>query len=152
MTDILAADELLLERRFDASPDQVFRIWSAREHLLRWWGPKDFTCTAFDLEFREGGAWRACIVSDSYPEIWMRGIYREIVPGRRLVFSFIWEDDLARGAPETLVTVTFEADGRGTRQRFHQAPFRTAEGRDSHLSGWGECFDREATYLARSED
>lgn len=151
MTDVSETHELLIERRFDASPAEVFRIWSAREHLMRWWGPEDFTCTAFDLDFCEGGAYRACIVSETYPESWMSGVYREIVAGRRLVFTFAWEEDRARGAPETLVTVTFEADGTGTRQRFHQAPFATVEGRDSHLSGWGECLDREAAYLSHRE-
>ena len=151
MSNVLADDELLIERWFDAPPLDLFRIWSARAHLMCWWGPKGFTCTAFDLDFREGGTWRACIASDTHPEIWMCGTYREILPGKRLVFSFIWEDDLARGAPEMLVTVNFEPDGTGTRQRFRQAPFATVEGRDNHLSGWSECLDREAAYLLRRE-
>jgi uncharacterized protein YndB with AHSA1/START domain len=50
---------------------------------------------------------------------------------------------------QTLVTVTFaEQDGK-TRLTFHQAPFESVESRDSHQSGWSECFDRLEDYLAQ---
>ena len=57
----LADDELLITRSFDAPVSLVFGIWESREHMIRWLGPKDFTCTHLDLDFRPGGKWRACI-------------------------------------------------------------------------------------------
>lgn len=142
----LADDELLIERVFDAPASLVFRIWEQREHMIRWWGPKDFTCTSLDVDFRVGGAWRACIVSDAYGESWSSGRFREIERDRRIVFTFAWEDGGEQLGVETLVTVTFaERDGR-TVQSFHQTPFLTVESRDSHLWGWNECFDRERDY------
>ena len=139
-------DELLLTRSFDAPVALVFRLWADAAHLRRWWGPKAFTCTAFDLDFRPGGAWRACIVSERYGESWMSGRYREIEPERRIVFTFTWEAQPDDPGSDTLVTVTFrEQDGR-TVQTFHQAPFDTVEGRDNHIGGWNECLDREADY------
>lgn len=73
----------------------------------------------------------------------MSGVYREIVPGRRLVFTFAWDE-----GPETLVTIDFKAlDGGRTRQTFHQTPFETVETRDSHVGGWASAFDCEAGYL-----
>jgi uncharacterized protein YndB with AHSA1/START domain len=142
-------EELLIERHLPASPEAVFGIWADREKLLHWRGPKDFTCTQFDLDFRTGGDWRACIVAAAHGESWMRGRYREIVPGERLVFSFMWEDGPDQPGIETLVTVTFEAEGKGTRQLFHQAPFLARASRDSHIGGWNECFDREVHYISR---
>ena len=59
--DTLADDELLITRTFDAPVALVFRLWTEPAHMRRWWGPKDFTCTAVELDFRPGGAWRACI-------------------------------------------------------------------------------------------
>ena len=70
-----ADDELLITRAFDAPVSLVFRLWEEREHMIRWWGPKDFTCTELELDFRPGGAWRACIVSERYGESWMGGQY-----------------------------------------------------------------------------
>jgi uncharacterized protein YndB with AHSA1/START domain len=143
----VADDELRITRTFDAPVALVFRIWEDREHMIRWWGPKNFTCTALELDFRPGGAWRACIVSDAYGENWMGGRFREIERDKRIVFTFAWEDGRDQPGVQTLVTVTFaEKDGR-TVQTFHQAPFRHVEARDSHIEGWNECFDGETAYV-----
>lgn len=142
----MADHELLITRTFNAPVSLVFRIWEQREHRIRWWGPKNFTCTSFDQDFRPGGAWRACIVSDAYGESWMSGVFREIERDKRIVFTFAWEDGRDQPGIETIVTVTFtEQDGK-TVQGFHQAPFLNIEGRDSHVVGWNECFDREQVY------
>lgn len=150
----LANDELLITRTFDAPVPLVFRIWESREHMIRWWGPEGFTCTSLDLDFRPGGGWRACIESQAYGRTWMSGRFREIERDRRIVFTFVWEDGSEQPGVETLVTVTFaEAEGR-TVQSFHQAPFTDVATRDSHVSGWNECFDREQAYaegLAKGE-
>jgi uncharacterized protein YndB with AHSA1/START domain len=150
----LADDELLIIRTFDAPVSLVFRIWAERDHMKRWLGPKNFTCTSLDLDFRPGGAWRACIESDAYGPSWMGGRFREIEKDRRIVYTFAWEDGRDQPGIETLVTVTFaEQDGK-TVQSFHQAPFLHVEGRDSHVAGWNECFDREQAYaesLAKEE-
>ena len=138
--------ELLITRSFDAPVSLVFRIWESREHMIRWWGPKDFSCTHLETDFRPGGKWRACIVSDRYGESWMGGDYREIERNRRIVFTFAWEDGRDQPGVDTLVTVTFEErDGR-TMQSFHQTPFLNVEARDSHIGGWNECFDHEQAY------
>ncbi len=148
-------DELLIVRRFDAPVALVFRIWEQREHMIRWLGPTDFECTHLEMDFRKGGAWRACIKSDAYGESWMGGVYREIERDRRIVYTFTWDADPGETTIETLITVTFEAKGGGTVQTFHQTPFTSVESRDSHVGGWNECFDREQAYaetLAREEN
>jgi len=141
------AYELAITRSFDAPPALVYRLWSQREHMIRWWGPKDFTCTALEMDFRVGGRWRACIRSAQRGASWMGGVYREIEPERRLVFTFAWEDGRDQPGVETLVTVTFEAAAGRTLQSFHQAPFVRREGRDDHLKGWGSVFESENDYL-----
>lgn len=71
-----AGHELLITRSFDAPVSLVFRIWAQREHMIRWWGPQGFTCTSLALDFRPGGAWRACIESAAYGKSWMGGKFR----------------------------------------------------------------------------
>jgi uncharacterized protein YndB with AHSA1/START domain len=142
--------ELLIERDFPMNPRDLFELWADPDHRIRWWGPKNFTCTEYEADFRAGGAWRATIVSEQWGESGMSGVFREIVPGERLVFTFAWDDGRDQPGLETLVTVTLTASDSGTRQSFHQTPFLTAESRDSHVSGWNECFDREVDYSARS--
>ena len=119
---VLQDDELLIERIFDAPPELVFRVWTSPEHLMRWWGPKDFTTVVFEQDFRVGGDYRACIRDASGGDHWMTGTYREIVDGQKIVMSFRWEDG-AWGVDNT-VTVMFAALAGGrTLFRFHQAPF-----------------------------
>src|SRR5687768_9276018 len=97
-----ADDELLITRVFDAPLPLVFLIWEERDHMMRWLGPKDFTCTSLDLDFRPGGTWRACIESDAYGQSWMGGQFREIEKDRRIVYTFAWEDGRDQPGIETL--------------------------------------------------
>ena len=141
--------ELSITREFDAPVSLVFGVWSDRKHVLRWWAPQEFTTAQVELDFRVGGAYRVCIASDKRGESWMGGHYVEIVENRRIVFTFAWEDGRDQPGIETLVTVTFEERGGRTRQTLHQAPFLHADGRDRHIGGWNQVFDREQTYLEK---
>lgn len=147
---VLQDDELLIERIFDAPPDLVFQVWTRPEHLMRWWGPKDFTTIAFEQDFRVGGDYRACIRDRSGGDHWMAGTYSEIVDGQKIVMSFRWEDG-AFGVDNT-VTVTFAglAGGR-TLFRFHQTPFANLEARDSHVQGWSSLLDKLVDYLSTED-
>jgi len=145
----IADNELLIVRTFDAPPSVVFALWSRAAHLKRWMGPKNFTCPEATVDFRVGGTYRAMIKSTEYGENWFAGVYREIVPNKRLVFTFTWENEGPSAGVETQVTITFEERDGKTVQTFHQAPFRDVERRDSHVGGWSEAFDKEAAYAAK---
>ena len=145
----LADDELLITRTFDAPASVVFALWSKPEHLKRWMGPAEFTCPEARIDFRVGGAYRAMIKSVEHGENWFGGVYREIVPNRRLVFTFTWDNDGPSAGVETLVTITFEEQAGKTVQRFHQKYFLNAERRDSHVGGWSAAFDKLAAYAAK---
>ena len=142
-----AQHELVITRTFDAPRALVFKAWSAAEHMVRWLGPKDYTAPHCTMDFRVGGAYRACIRSAEGKEYWMRGIYREIVAPERIVFTFSWEEEGERGL-ENLVTITFAEQGDKTRMTFRQAFFESVSERDSHNGGWTSCFDRLAQFLA----
>lgn len=139
---------LLIRRMLDAPRELVFQVWTQAEHLAHWWGPRDFTVPLCEIDVRPGGAYRIGIRRADGVEYRMRGQYREIVPPERLVFTFAWEDEHGQPEWETLVTVTFAAHGKRTELTFHQTPFESVEDRDSHNSGWNECFDRLDAYLA----
>lgn len=49
--------EIVSKRLFTATNDMVFRAWSEPVHLKNWWGPKGFTNTFNEFDFREGGKW-----------------------------------------------------------------------------------------------
>jgi uncharacterized protein YndB with AHSA1/START domain len=145
MSAALADDELLISRTFDAPPSLVFALWTDPAHFRNWMGPGSFTCKHCEIDLRVGGAYRAMIESASEGENWFGGIYREIVPREKLVFTFKW-DSGPSGALETLVTITFRADGEKTIMHFHQTPFLDVARRDSHVGGWSSAFDKAVDY------
>lgn len=49
--------EILSQRTFPFPIKLLFRAWSEPEHLKNWWGPKGFTNTFHQFDFREGGRW-----------------------------------------------------------------------------------------------
>jgi uncharacterized protein YndB with AHSA1/START domain len=145
MSAKLADNELLISRTFDAPASLVFALWTDPAHFRRWMGPSSYTCRHAEMDLRVGGAYRGMIESAEDGESWFRGVYREIAPPSRLVFTFQWEEGPS-GALETLVTITFrEQDGRTT-MSFHQSPFRNAERRDAHVGGWESAFDKAVEY------
>lgn len=139
---------LLITRRLPAPRALVFRVWSAPEHVARWWGPKDFRVFEAKLDFRPGGSWRIGMRSPDGKDYWASGVYREIVSPERLVFTFAWDPMESQPTHDMLVSIGFEEDGDGTRMEFRQTPFLDVESRDSHVEGWSECFDRLQAFLA----
>jgi uncharacterized protein YndB with AHSA1/START domain len=114
MSATLADDELLITRMFDAPAPMLFALWSKPEHMKHWMGPSNFICPEAEIDFRVGGAYRVLIKSPEHGDNWFGGVYREIVPNKRLVFTFSWENDGPSAGIETIVTIT-RREGRQDR-------------------------------------
>lgn len=139
-------DELLITREFEAPAALVFRLWEDRHHMLRWWGPEEFTTVELDWELIPGRRWSGAMTSRQFGLSRFDGIVREVEKNGRIVFTFQWTEESGRDR-DTLITVTFEErDGR-TIQTFHQAPFSTVAIRDSHVGGWNSLFNKQQIYV-----
>ncbi len=136
-----AAEPVLrLERTFAAPRAAVFRAWTEPEQMVKWWGPRGYTAPVCEIDLRRGGAWRACMRDADGGEMCVGGVYREVVPPERLVFTFAWENDGAPGH-ETLVTVELRDLGDKTALTLTHEAFESADTRDSHGQGWSSSFD-----------
>ena len=134
--------ELLVTRVFAAPRELVFEAWTDPAHLAKWWGPRKFPGDEISMEAREGYAWRNSLRSvETGEKLWHKGVFREVVPPERLVFTFAWEAEGERGI-ETIVTLTFTEEAGKTRMTLHQAPFLSIGERDGHSEGWNSAFDR----------
>jgi uncharacterized protein YndB with AHSA1/START domain len=142
-----AGHELVIRRTFNAPRELVFRAWTEPQLLAQWSCPRGFTFTENRGELRVGGAFSATMRSPEGTEHRLRGVYREIVPPERVVFTHFWMDERGSAGPETLVTVTLtEHDGR-TEMMFHQGLFASVAAREGHEQGWQSCFERLAELL-----
>ena len=146
---MMASDkpELVIVRTFDAPSALVFSMWSDPKHFAAWMGPEGFTCPVVEIDFRQGGAYRALIVSKETGESWFSGVYQEIAPHTRLTFTFTWNNSGPSAGVETLITLSFEERNGHTVQTFHQGPFLNEERRDSHRGGWTSAFEKLARHI-----
>lgn len=140
---------IVLTRIFDAPCDLVFKVWTQPEHMVQWFGPRDFTAHDVKVDLRQGGAWRVRIRSPEGRDYRMHGVYREIAPPRRLVFTHIWEAGHDSPDHETLITLNFEELDGKTKMIFHKAILESASERASQQNGWSECMQRLNDYLRK---
>jgi len=142
---------LVIKRTFDAPRDLVWKCWTTPEMAKQWWGPIEYPANYIDIEFRVGATWRACLHGrDDGKDLWQGGVIKEIVPPRRLVYTFKWDADGERGI-DTVVTVEFEEKDGKTIMSFHQSAFESLAERDGHNYGWGSTFDRFDAYLKQQQ-
>ena len=101
--------------------------------------------TRAELDVRVGGRYRISFnnAAGDYHEV--GGVYREVVPNERLVFSWAWHSTPER---ESLVTITIKPDGAGTLLIFHHAQFADETARDNHQRGWTEFLNNLDTYVS----
>ena len=52
---MISKPKLTIERSFQASPEEVWELWTTREGIESWWGPEGFSVTVGDLDLRPGG-------------------------------------------------------------------------------------------------
>ena len=140
--------DLTITRVFDAQRDLVFKAWTDSAHGNEWSAPRRFTVAAFEADLRPGGAWRLCMRASDGEELWVGGVYREIVPPERIVSTHAWQNPDGTAGHETLMTVTLAARGDRTEMTFRQTGFQSVEERDGHRDGWSECFARLEEHLA----
>jgi uncharacterized protein YndB with AHSA1/START domain len=139
---------LVLSRVFDAPRALVYKVWTAPEHLARWWGPRGFTLISYKADARVGGAYRFGVRSPANTEHWAHGIYREITPPETLAFTHAWENPDGSPKHETVVTLTFAEQGEKTKLTLKQTLFETVTSRDLHQGGWSSTFELLEEYLA----
>jgi uncharacterized protein YndB with AHSA1/START domain len=118
--------------------------------------------TPIELDLRVGGVWRQHMVIDTTNDYMTGGVYREIVPDEKLVFSWgatggwpALDPDRLDDSP--LVTVTLEQVGGHTEMcvRVDLPANLSGDGVQHWLSlgirdGWRQTVDRLASDLART--
>lgn len=140
--------DLRIERLFDAPRALVYEAWTNPVLLSQWWGPAHYPATHLDMDVRPGGRWRNCLTSvETGDDLWQNGIFTEVVPLEKLVFTFVWEEAGERGEAN-MVVITFADRGSQTLVTLIQQPFQSAHEAEGHGDGWWSSFDRLHTLLS----
>ena len=101
--------EIVITRVFDAPRTLVFEAWTTAEHVARWWDPSRVPLAVCEIDLRPGGAFRFVHGGTDGTGHAFAGVYREIEPPSRLVFT----TPSPSGAAST-GTLAFSAVGEAT--------------------------------------
>jgi uncharacterized protein YndB with AHSA1/START domain len=154
----LEAKLLHVERVFDAPRELVFKAWSEAERLSQWWGPRQWPTTYCTVDFRVGGVWHYCMTGPDGTQSWGKGLYSEILPPERIVYTDTFSDEAGNslpGMPATVITVEFIDLGGGKTKLVSRAEFGSKEDLESLMKmgmvqGLTETWDRLEEYLAQA--
>ena len=156
----LEEKQIQVSRSFDAPIEVLWRAWTEPEHFMKWYGPKGFTTPTCQIDLRVGGRHLWSMQSPDGRQIYYTGVYKEIVPMERLVFTDSLSDaegnvlspsamGMPEGSPESMdVTVTFEHKGGKTTVTVSHVGF--GEGGDYAAVGWEQAFEKLAEVLSQT--
>lgn len=144
-TQTATKPSLTIKRRFKAAPAKVFAAWTDPEKVKHWMGPGEVRLVSAECDLRVGGRYRWLMRAPSGEEHDVSGVYREIIPDRKLVFTWGWKTMPER---ESLVTVTIEPDGAGSLLTLVHEQFADEDARDRHNAGWTSALDKMERMLA----
>ena len=127
---------LTLRRVIDAPVERVYAAWTDPELLRRWLAPGNAAVVRAVADVVVGGTFLVEMRGSDGRRWLVSGVYRDVVPHRRLVHTWRWEGSDV----ESLVTVELEPDSAGTtRLTLTHSRFLQEETRDEHVRGWTGC-------------
>lgn len=106
--------EILMTRDFDAPRALVWEMFTRPEHLKVWWGCGMQENISIEMDVRVGGQYRYIGRMPDGGLVPFKGEYREIVPPERIVFTEIYDVDMARDHPSVVTTTFTEQNGKTT--------------------------------------
>jgi uncharacterized protein YndB with AHSA1/START domain len=148
----VAARYIVIERVLDAPPALVFQCWTDPVHMARWWAPHGFTNPVCELDVRVGGAWRTVMRAPDGTEYPCHGVYQEVVPNQRLVFTNIATDAAGKPVLDGRTTVTFSPHNGKTKMTVSTGAIALVDYAAAYLegmqAGWTQSLERLDTELA----
>ena len=146
------ATVLRTRRVFPVSREVVFRAWTEPAALRQWFAVAEgYRTPIAEVDLRAGGRYRLGMQAPDDESVMVAaGVYQEVTPPERLVFTWRWES-APRDEPDTLVTVEFREREGATEVILTHSFFAGADQRDLHLSGWQGCLNRLESEIHRLE-
>lgn len=131
-------NKLAISWLFDVPVERVWQAWIDPELMSVWMGPGEVNCEFVEADVRLGGTYR---IGMNTPNGLMTayGVYREIDPNKKLVYTWQWENGTYT---DSIVTLLFsETDGR-TRLELLHTDFPSEEPAQHHSEGWKGCLEK----------
>src|ERR1700758_258427 len=134
-------------RFINAPRERVYAAWTEPAELQRWFGPEEVRTIKIAADVRVGGKYRWDLVKQNGEEWACLGEYRELIPDRKIVFTWKWDDDEAWENHDSVVTVELSDRDGGTEVKLTHEKLPSEESRDRHSEGWSSVLDRLEKFL-----
>ena len=151
-------EPFIISRDFAVPVAALYRMWSDREAMTQWWGPKGVSIPLAELDLRPGGSYHYCMKTPDGTEMWGLWNILDVKPLEKLVFinSF---SNAERGLTrhpmnanwpiEMMTEILFESVPEGARMTIIWTPHNASDvenatfdaGRESMKMGWGGSLD-----------
>jgi len=145
------AEKLSLEiKRFINAPrDRVYAAWTDPAQLKKWFGPENVKTRDLVADVQVGGQFRWDCTDWEGKEVTISGEYRELQPGKKIVFSWRLEDDDDWKNHNSVVTVEFFDREGGTEVHLIHETLPNAASRGDHEQGWKSALEKLEKFLSR---
>ena len=141
---------LTLRRHYPVAAEKVWRAWTDPQALKAWFGPEEIVSVPIaEVDLRVGGRFRVTMLAADGQTHDVSGVYQELVPNRKLVFSWAWRSTPER---ESRVTVRIEPDGNGCELVLMHEQFFDEVARDGHEHGWTGAMVKLEQWLAKAAE
>lgn len=138
---------LEIKRFINAPRARVYAAWTDPVQLKEWWGPKEVRTLEIVADTRVGGKYRWDLVNPDGEKMSCFGEYKELVPGKRVVFTWKWDDDEDWKDYDSVVSVDFSDRDGGTELKLTHEKLPSEASRDRHNHGWNSVLDRLEQYF-----
>lgn len=135
-------------RRIRATPTRIWAAITQPDQMMLWWGPDAGPTLNVVADVRPGGRFSVVFRLLNGEEHNPTGIYQEVVPERKL--SFTW-DLPAVSEPTSLVTFLLEPFDGGTVVTLTHEHLPNEAERESHEQGWRGLLDKLPVFLGDRE-
>lgn len=137
---------LQIRRRLAAPREKVFEAWTRPEALKAWFTHEGYTTLEAEADPRPGGTYRMRMLKhETQEKFHVEGVYSEVVPPERLVFTWKWSH--VEGMNDTRVTVELQDAGGSTELVLSHELFESEDLRNDHDTGWNKVLDSLAAHL-----
>ena len=128
---------LKVSRLIKAPRERVFAAWTTPADVMHWLGSNNCKVVTAKIDPRVGGEYSFAVKSDDHGDTCVSGVFREVNPPSRLVFSWkIGGCTPSAAGIDTQVTVNLTEQQGGTMVQITHEGFPDTEVRDGHVRGW----------------
>jgi len=147
--------QIQVRRTFTAPRERVYQAWVERAVLEQWMcrDVPTHRVKYLELDVKTGGRYVMEVTDTATGEVYLgRGVYRDVTPPQKLVFTWGWQKRQKDGTlspleSETQVTVEFWERGGSTEVLLTHEFIPTEKAAKSTEEGWKGCFDALAGVL-----